>query len=122
MSLSQKPVTYKDLIVWQKSIELVTFIYELTEQFPAEEKFGLTSQMRRAAVSIPANIAEGRRRGTQKSFHSFLKISYASGAELETHIEIAKRLTKTKTINYQKADSFLDEIMRMLNRMLQNPT
>lgn len=85
--------SYENLIVWQKSMDLVTAIYELTRQFPKEEVFGLTSQMRRAAVSIPSNIAEGSRRGSRKDFRNFLLIAYGSGAELETQIKIAKRLS-----------------------------
>jgi len=79
MNDSKIIVTYKDLTVWQKAVKLVVIIHELTDQFPNEEKFGLISQMRRAAVSIPSNIAEGRRRGTRKDFLSFLRIAYGSG-------------------------------------------
>ena len=110
--------TYRDLIVWQRAIELVTEVYQLTEIFPKEEIYGITSQMRRAAVSIPSNIAEGRVRGTRKDFTHFLIISYGSGAELETQIEIAKRLPKTKGLDYFKSDQLLGEIMKMLNSMI----
>lgn len=112
--------SYKDLIVWQRAIESVVAVYELTEKFPREEIYGLTSQMRRAAVSIPSNIAEGRFRGTKKDFMQFLRISYGSGAELETQIEIAKRLKKTKDFDYTKVDSLLGEVMKMLNTMIRN--
>jgi four helix bundle protein len=82
---------YRDLIVWQKSMDLVVAAYKLTESFPSDEKFGLTSQMRRCAVSIPSNISEGsRRRG--KDTRNFLVISYASGSELETQTELSRRL------------------------------
>ena len=92
--------SYRELIVWQKSIELVVAVYNLTAKFPKEEAYGLTSQMRRSAVSIPSNIAEGRSRGTKKDFTQFLRISYGSGAELETQIIIAKKLLKEfKSIN-----------------------
>ncbi|GBE16634.1 hypothetical protein BMS3Abin15_00456 [bacterium BMS3Abin15] len=110
--------SYKDLIVWQKSIILVRNVYELTENFPKEEIFGLTSQMRRAAVSIPSNIAEGRFRGTTKDFVQFLRIAYGSGAELETQIEISKQLIKTKNLDYSSAEALLQEIMKMLNAMI----
>ena len=114
----QKTVhSYKDLIVWQKSIELVVAIYELTEKFPREEIYGLTSQIRRCAVSIPSNIAEGRYRGTKNDFAHFLRIAYGSGGELETQIEISKKLLKTRLLNYNKVENLLDEIMRMLNVM-----
>jgi len=107
--------SYKELIVWQRSIELVTIIYELTDKFPKEEIFGLTSQIRRAAVSIPSNIAEGRNRGTRADYTHFLRMSYGSGAELETQLIISKKLLKTRILNYNKVDSLLDEVMKMLN-------
>lgn len=110
--------TYKDLIVWQRAMELVVEIYALTEQFPREEIYGLTSQMRRAAVSIPSNIAEGRSRGTKKDYRQFLIIAYGSGAELETQVEIAKRLSLNKKISYNKVDSLLLEVVKMLNKAI----
>ena len=110
--------TYKDLIVWQKSVSLVLEVYKLTEGFPKEEVFGLTSQMRRASVSIPSNIAEGRLRGYQKEFRQFLLNSFSSGGELETQIEIAKQLPKTKNLNYKNVDSLLIEVMKMLNSII----
>ena len=111
--------SYKELKVWQKSIELVTNIYQLTESFPKEEIFGLTSQIKRSAVSIPSNIAEGRHRGGRKDFVHFLRMSFGSGAELETQLEISKRLSKTRPLNYNKVDSLLSEIMKMLNVMIE---
>ena len=114
---SYKLNSYKDLIVWQKSMDLVVRIYALTESFPKEEIYGLTSQMRRAAISIPSNIAEGRRRGSRKDYRQFLIIAYGSGAELETQIEIAKRLPFGQNLNYNQVDSLLSEVMRMLNKM-----
>lgn len=111
--------TYKDLIVWQRSVELATEIYTLTEKFPKEEIFGLSSQMRRAAVSISSNIAEGRHRGSRKDFINFLRISFSSGAELETQIEIAKNVIKLTSSEYLKADKLLSEVMKMLNVMIR---
>jgi len=111
--------SYKDLIVWRKSMELVKAVYELTDQLPSDERFGLISQMRRSAVSIPSNIAEGRRRGTRKDFLSFLRIAYGSGAELETQINILKILPKTAFLNTENTEVLLIEIMKMLNAMLQ---
>ncbi len=110
--------SYKDLIVWQKAMNLVTAAYELTSKFPKEEVYGLTAQMRRAAVSIPSNIAEGRLRGYRKEFRQFLRNAYGSGGELETQIEIAKRLAVMKGLDYTKVDSLLLEVMKMLNAML----
>jgi len=110
--------SYKELKVWQKATELAVSVYELTEKFPREEIYGLVSQMRRCSVSIPSNIAEGRFRGTRKDFAQFLRIAYGSGAELETQIEISKRLEKTKNLNYEKTDNLLLEVMKMLNAII----
>jgi four helix bundle protein len=110
--------SYKDLIVWQKSIQLVIEIYNITDQFPKAELYGLTSQIRRAAVSIPANISEGSRRGTIKEYRQFLKISFGSGSELETLVEIVKNLPFSKNISFEKIDILLGEIMKMLNSLL----
>lgn len=116
--MKENPIqSYKDLIVWQKAMNLVAEAYKLTAQFPGSEIYGLTSQMRRCAVSIPSNIAEGRRRGSRKDYRQFLMVAYGSGAELETQIEIVKRLPFGKNLNYNKIDGLLNEIMRMLNRM-----
>ena len=93
--------TYKDLIVWQKGMDLVVEIYRITEVFPKSELYGLVSQMRRCAISIPSNIAEGRRRGTKKDFRQFLIISFGSGSELETQIEIVKRLSFGSSIDFK---------------------
>lgn len=116
--------SYKDLIVWQKSIDLAVELYTLTDDFPRSEVYGLSSQMRRAAVSIPSNIAEGRRRGTRKDFTQFLRIAYGSGAELETQLLISRRVIKSDSAKYEKADLLLNEVMRMLNVMIKkvNPT
>lgn len=111
--------SYKDLAVWQKSIDLVADVYGLTERFPQFEVYGLTSQMRRAAVSIPSNIAEGQKRGHSKEFLRFLYISYGSGAELETQIEICKKLEKLKDLDYSKIALSLQEVMKMLNGLIR---
>lgn len=111
--------SYKDLIVWQKSVQLVVEIYKTTDDFPREEIYGLTSQIRRSAVSIPSNIAEGRYRGTRKDFIQFLRIAFASGAELETQVIISKQLSRTKNFDYSKIDSLLLEVMKMLNVMIK---
>ena|SRR3989344_6425164 len=114
-----KPIrSYKDLIVWQKGIDLVIEIYKLTDRFPRQELYGLCSQMNRSAVSIPCNISEGHRRGTRKDYRHFLLNSYGSGAELETQIVIVKKLPFGKSLDFTKVDPLLDEIMKMLNRMI----
>ena len=110
--------SYKDLKVWQRGLDLVVEVYRLTAKFPQSEIYGLTSQMRRASVAIPSNIAEGQKRGHYKEFLQFLYIAYGSGAELETQIEICKRLGYAKSEAYKKADILLSEVMKMLNRMI----
>jgi four helix bundle protein len=112
--------SYKDLIVWQKSMQLTVLIYKLTEKFPKSEIYGLTSQMRRCSISIPSNIAEGSRRSTKKDYSHFMSIAFGSGSELETQIEITKRLFFVKNLDFTKIDSLLNEIMRMLNKMISN--
>ncbi|MDO8564600.1 MAG: four helix bundle protein [bacterium] len=112
--------SYKELIVWQKGIEGVIELYALAEQFPKSELYGLASQMKRAIVSIPSNIAEGRRRGGKKEFCQFLLIAYGSGAELETQLEIVRRLPWGRDLDFRKIDSLLLEVMRMLNKMISS--
>ncbi|MCK9351178.1 MAG: four helix bundle protein [Candidatus Paceibacterota bacterium] len=117
--IETKPIhSYRDLTVWQRSMQLVLVIYQITEKFPKEEIYGLTSQMRRSAVSIPSNIAEGRFRNTRKDFAQFLRIAYGSGAELDTQIEIASQLQKTKDLDYQEARQLLTEVLKMLNALI----
>lgn len=84
--------SHKDLEVWKRSVELVKTIYEITKSFPKEELYGLTNQMRRSAISIPSNIAEGAARNHNKEFIQFLYITLGSIAELETQIIISKKL------------------------------
>ena len=113
----QKIQTYKDLIVWQKSMDLVVAIYKLTDQYPRLELYGLTQHTRKTSVSIPSNIAEGKYKSTQKDYRQFLVRAYASGAELETQIEIAKRLFFNNNLNFIEVDNLLNEVMKMLNKM-----
>ncbi|MDO8481643.1 MAG: four helix bundle protein [bacterium] len=110
--------SYKDLIVWQRSIQLVTEVYKLTEKFPKVEMFGLTSQMQRAAVSIPANIAEGYARKHRPEYAQFLRIAFGSGAELETFFVLTQNLRYVKPADIVVAQGMLDEVMRMLNKLI----
>lgn len=119
MTDKNKISSYKDLGVWQKSVGFTTYVYELTKAFPREELYGLTSQMRRAASSIPANIAEGSTRGYRNGYINFLSIAYGSGAELETFLTIAKELRYLTTPDYTMAQQRLGEIMRMLNSLIR---
>ena len=109
--------SHKNLIVWQKSIDLVVEIYKSTSKLPKSEMFGLTSQVRRAVVAIPSNIAEGKSRGTRKDYTHFLRIALASAAELETQIIICKKLYKK--IHYKKSEHILTEIQKMLTVMIK---
>ncbi len=109
--------SFKQLIVWQKSVELVKDVYEITNQLPKAELYGLTSQMRRAAVSIPSNIAEGKKRKTKKDFIQFLRIANGSTAELETQLIITKDLYPK--IDLTNAGKYLEEIQKMLSAMIR---
>jgi S23 ribosomal protein. len=110
--------SHRDLIVWQKAMDLVDAVYDLTEQYPKQHLYGLSAHTQKTAVSIPSNIAEGRRRESDNDFRRFLKISYGSGAELETQIEIAQRRPFAQDLDFKKVDGLLDEVMRMLNTMI----
>jgi len=90
--MSEKAKTHKDLIVWQKEMDLVEELYRLTEAMPKSETYGLTSQIRRAAVSVPSNIAEGAARNHDKEFVQFLYVALGSAAELETQLLLAERM------------------------------
>jgi four helix bundle protein len=109
--------SYKELIVWQKSIQLVKEIFILTEKFPKSELYGLISQMRRAAISIPSNIAEGYGRKSSKEYAQFYSIAYGSALELETQLIIAKELKFAENQGFDKAEQLLEEVSRMLNSM-----
>lgn len=111
---------YKDLIVWQKAIELVTEIYRATKPFPKEEMYGLTNQLRRAAVSIPSNIAEGQGHLSDKEFRRFLGHARGSLMELETQTYIASNLdylTKDRTKDLLEREA---EVGRLLNGLLNS--
>lgn len=109
--------SFKELIVWQKSIDLVDEIYNFTKRFPSVEKYGLISQMQRAAIAIPSNIAEGYKRNHRLEFVQFLGIANASAAELETQLIISKR--QYDKIDYSKAEILLNEVQRMLYSMIK---
>ena len=110
--------SYRDLIVWQKAMELVTEVYQATVEFPKEEIYGLTSQLRRAVVSIASNIAEGQGRKSRGEFSQFLGTSRGSLFEVETQIQIAVNL---KYLSQTEADRLIDmttEVARLLNGLL----
>lgn len=103
--------THKDLDVWKDSIELVARIYQLVSNFPKEERFGLVDQIKRAAISIPSNIAEGAARNSQKEFLQFLYIALGSITELETQLIISKKL---RFLNNEKIFEDLEKIKSKL--------
>lgn len=107
---------YEKLAVWQKSMQLAELVYSTTKKFPKEEIYGIVSQMRRAAVSIPSNIAEGSRRGSENYFKQFLQIAFGSAAELETQIKLSKRLGYLDQTD--KIEETIKEIIRMLYGLL----
>jgi len=108
------------LIVWQKSVQLVQEVFLLTKHFPNSELYGLTSQIKRAAISIPSNIAEGYGRRSTKEYAQFYSIAYGSGLELETQITIAKKLGLCSLNHYEKIEPLLEEVLRMLNKITFN--
>ena len=110
--------SYKELIVWQKSFELSLLVYRLTKNFPKEELYALVSQIRRAVVSIPSNIAEGYCRQRKLEYIQFLQIAFASGAELETQLLIAKNLKYISLSDFKRANALLEEVMKMLNSLI----
>jgi len=112
--------THKDLIVWQKSVDFVVDVYELTKNFPQSELFALTSQIRRSATSIPANIAEGSGRKGNKEFIQFLHISLGSATELETHLIISERLSYINKGQFEKLNASLTEIIKMLSGLIKS--
>lgn len=110
--------SYKDLDVWKKSFTICINIYEITRTFPKEELYGLTSQIRRASVSIPSNISEGSKRG-KREFTHFLKIAHGSGAELETQLMLACQLGYISDTKFQIISKDLEVVMKMLSAFIK---
>jgi len=113
-----KVQSFRDLQVWQRSMEMTEAIYRLTQGFPREEVFGLTSQLRRAAVSIPSNIAEGQARLNTREFRQFLGIARGSNCELQTQLEIARRLGLGDSQLIKEAESLSHQIGKMIFAIL----
>ena len=114
----EKINTYRDLIVWQKSMKLVTEIYQITTTFPNNENYGLTSQIRRSAISIPSNIAEGYGRNSTGDYKRFLQISVGSLFELQTQVEIAYNLNYISLDIFQIIMPKTNELDRMLSSLI----
>ncbi|MCB1218061.1 four helix bundle protein [bacterium] len=106
--------SHRNLIVWQKAVELVEAVYALTQSFPHQEVYGLSSQIRRAAVSIPANIAEGNARSTARDYAHFLSMALGSARELDTLLFISQKLGYVDMQNLECAYRLLDETCRLL--------
>ena len=109
---------YREWIVWQRSMELVVSIYEATGKFPKHETLALASQMQRSAVSIPSNIAEGYARISKKDQEHFYRISFASSRELETQLEISRRLNYITEVVATRNNNLLTEVIKLLSRMV----
>jgi len=111
---------HHDLDAWKVAVELVREVYDLTASFPATERFGLTSQMRRAAVSVPSNIAEGAARGTTKEYVRFLSVARGSIAELETQLRIAIQLGFTDSGRAATLDASIERTFALLSGLLRS--
>ncbi len=111
---------YKELTIWQKAMKVVREIYKVTARFPDNERFGLTAQIRRAAVSIPANIAEGWGRGTTREYIQFLLIARGCLMEVETQAIIARDLSYLAEQDFSCLQPKLEEVGRMLNGLIQS--
>jgi four helix bundle protein len=112
--------SYKDLIAWQKGMELVAAIYDATEGFPSHEQFGLVSQLRRAAVSIPSNIAEGKAHYSNRDFVRYLRHARGSLAEIETQVLIAQQRRHLPAASTAKLSQRLEELGRILSGLIQS--
>jgi four helix bundle protein len=112
---------YRNLVAWQKSMTLAEAVYRATADYPLEERYGLTAQMRRAAVSIPSNIAEGQgRRSTDEEFARFLRISLGSNCELDTQLELSQRLSLIDGSVVDKLRPQIEEVGRLLSGLLRS--
>ncbi|MCK0131596.1 four helix bundle protein [Flavobacteriaceae bacterium F08102] len=113
---------FKDLIVWQRAMELVTEVYRLVKKLPKEERFALSDQIRRSAISIPSNIAEGQGRNSTKEFIQFLSIAKGSKAELETQLLLCVKVTYLTNLEIEKATNLIQEVGKMLNALQKSLT
>lgn len=114
--------SHRDLIAWQKAMDLVVLIYECTAGFPRHELYGLTSQIRRAATSIPANIAEGQGRRSKAEFGQFLGNARGSLLELDTHLEVALRLKYLTPAQHERIHQHVTELGKIINGLLRSLT
>lgn len=112
--------SFRDLVMWQRSMQLTVAVYRLTKDFPRDELYGLTSQIRRAAVSLPSNIAEGHGRLNTGEFRQFLGVARGSNSELQTHLEIARALEMGDPKLLNEAEALSWEVGRMIHATLQS--
>jgi len=112
--------SFRDLLVWQRAMQLTLAIYRLTQSFPREEAYGLCGQLRRSAVSIPSNIAEGQERLSTGEFRQFLGIARGSNCELQTQLEIARALGYGNAKIIEEAEGLSIEVGKMINAILQS--
>jgi four helix bundle protein len=112
--------SFKELVVWQRAMQLTVAIYRLTRDFPREEQFGLTSQIRRSAISVPSNIAEGQGRISPSEFRQFLGMARGSNCEVETQLEIARSLEFGNPKLIDEAESLSTEVRKMLFGLLNS--
>ena len=112
--------SFRDLMVWQRAMQLTVGVYKLTQGFPREEQYGLTSQIRRSVVSIPSNIAEGQGRGSAGEFRQFLGIARGSNCEVQTQLEIARALSFGNSRLIDEAEALSDEVRKMLFGILDS--
>lgn len=117
--MGEKIKSFKDLRIWQKGIEIVKDVYNLTEKLPKKELYGLTSQMRRAAISLPSNIAEGFKRYHSKEYKQFLHITLGSSAELETQLIIANELKYIEKKKMNEVCEKLDHLSKMITVLIR---
>ena len=113
---------FKELIIWQKGIEIIKKVYQLSKQFPSEEKFGLVSQITRAAVSIAANIAEGSSRNSDKDYGRFLQIALGSAFEVQTYLIIAKEMNLANSQEIIELELLLEIEIKMIYSFLKKLT
>lgn len=118
--MNSKISTYKKLIVWQKSVQLVADVYSLTKLFPIEERFGIVSQLNRAIISVPSNIAEGWGRALSKNYLQFLRISRGSLMEVETIILISKNLNYINEKDFEEITTKIDEVGKILQGLIKS--
>ncbi len=119
-SVARNGYGYRQLVVWRKIMELAKLIYGMTQKLPGEERFGLVAQMRRAAVSIPSNIAEGQARHTTKEFIQFISHAEGSLAELDTQLRLGIDLRYCSSVDAVAAQSLMEELRKMLNSLRRN--